>query len=74
MGSSQASLSSLAELESGSASGEPCTYEVLPTTEIMDGTGNTSVFIQRYGDTSLLGAFSCLKMNYVAFQFFTFDV
>uniref|UniRef100_A0A8B9PK91 Phosphatase and actin regulator n=1 Tax=Apteryx owenii TaxID=8824 RepID=A0A8B9PK91_APTOW len=38
LSSSQVSLPALAELESGSASGEPCSYEVLPTTEIMDGT------------------------------------
>ncbi|XP_043396028.1 phosphatase and actin regulator 1 isoform X5 [Chelonia mydas] len=37
LSSSQISLPGLAELESGSASGEPCTYEVLPTTDIMDG-------------------------------------
>ncbi|XP_068787921.1 phosphatase and actin regulator 1 isoform X1 [Struthio camelus] len=37
LSSSQVSLPALAELESGSASGEPCSYEVLPTTEIMDG-------------------------------------
>uniref|UniRef100_A0A452IY29 Phosphatase and actin regulator n=1 Tax=Gopherus agassizii TaxID=38772 RepID=A0A452IY29_9SAUR len=38
LSSSQISLPGLAELESGSASGEPCSYEVLPTTDIMDGT------------------------------------
>ncbi|XP_074843779.1 phosphatase and actin regulator 1 isoform X3 [Carettochelys insculpta] len=38
LSSSQLSLPALAELESGSASGEPCTYEVLPTTDIMDGS------------------------------------
>ncbi|XP_015710203.1 phosphatase and actin regulator 1 isoform X5 [Coturnix japonica] len=38
LSSSQVSLPALAELESGSAPGEPCSYEVLPTTEIMDGT------------------------------------
>ncbi|KAM6142010.1 phosphatase and actin regulator 1 isoform 1-T1 [Phoenicopterus ruber ruber] len=38
LSSSQVSLPALAELESGPASGEPCSYEVLPTTEIMDGT------------------------------------
>ncbi|XP_043362961.1 phosphatase and actin regulator 1 isoform X5 [Dermochelys coriacea] len=37
LSSSQISLPGLAELESGSTSGEPCTYEVLPTTDIMDG-------------------------------------
>ncbi|XP_035175446.1 phosphatase and actin regulator 1 isoform X3 [Oxyura jamaicensis] len=37
LSSSQVSLPALAELESGSAPGEPCSYEVLPTTEIMDG-------------------------------------
>lgn len=40
LSSSQVSLPALAELESGPAPGEPCSYEVLPTTEIMDGTGN----------------------------------
>ncbi|XP_030338351.2 phosphatase and actin regulator 1 isoform X8 [Strigops habroptila] len=38
LSSSQVSLPALAELESGPAPGEPCSYEVLPTTEIMDGT------------------------------------
>ncbi|XP_053874736.1 phosphatase and actin regulator 1 isoform X1 [Malaclemys terrapin pileata] len=38
LSSSQISLPGLAELESGSTSGEPCSYEVLPTTDIMDGT------------------------------------
>ncbi|XP_006138825.1 phosphatase and actin regulator 1 isoform X2 [Pelodiscus sinensis] len=38
LSSSQLSLPALAELESGSASGEPCAYEVLPSTDIMDGT------------------------------------
>uniref|UniRef100_A0A8C0ARW5 Phosphatase and actin regulator n=1 Tax=Buteo japonicus TaxID=224669 RepID=A0A8C0ARW5_9AVES len=38
LSSSQVSLPALAELESGPASGEPCSYEVLPTTDIMDGT------------------------------------
>ncbi|KAH1176842.1 hypothetical protein KIL84_010544 [Mauremys mutica] len=38
LSSSQISLPGLAELESGSASGEPCSYEVHPTTDIMDGT------------------------------------
>ncbi|XP_050747229.1 phosphatase and actin regulator 1 [Gymnogyps californianus] len=38
LSSSQVSLPALAELESGPPSGEPCSYEVLPTTEIMDGT------------------------------------
>ncbi|KAM6281799.1 phosphatase and actin regulator 1 isoform 3-T3 [Porphyrio hochstetteri] len=38
LSSSQVSLPALAELDSGPASGEPCSYEVLPTTEIMDGT------------------------------------
>ncbi|XP_069709772.1 phosphatase and actin regulator 1 isoform X2 [Phaenicophaeus curvirostris] len=38
LSSSQVSLPALAELESGPASGEACSYEVLPTTEIMDGT------------------------------------
>ncbi|KAM6444897.1 phosphatase and actin regulator 1 isoform 1-T1 [Rhynochetos jubatus] len=38
LSSSQVSLPALAELESGPTSGEPCSYEVLPTTEIMDGT------------------------------------
>ncbi|XP_065254404.1 phosphatase and actin regulator 1 [Emys orbicularis] len=38
LSSSQISLPGLAELDSGSASGEPCSYEVLPTTDIMDGT------------------------------------
>ncbi|XP_032649179.1 phosphatase and actin regulator 1 isoform X2 [Chelonoidis abingdonii] len=38
LSSSQISLPGLAELESGSVSGEPCSYEVLPTTDIMDGT------------------------------------
>ncbi|XP_054674186.1 phosphatase and actin regulator 1 isoform X3 [Grus americana] len=38
LSSSQVSLPALAELESGPASGEPCSYEVLPTTEIMDRT------------------------------------
>ncbi|XP_009473701.1 PREDICTED: phosphatase and actin regulator 1 isoform X1 [Nipponia nippon] len=38
LSSSQVSLPALAELESGPVSGEPCSYEVLPTTEIMDGT------------------------------------
>uniref|UniRef100_A0A8C6ZIF5 Phosphatase and actin regulator n=1 Tax=Nothoprocta perdicaria TaxID=30464 RepID=A0A8C6ZIF5_NOTPE len=38
LSSSQVSLPALAELESGSASVEPCSYEVLPTPEIMDGT------------------------------------
>ncbi|XP_072185653.1 phosphatase and actin regulator 1 isoform X5 [Excalfactoria chinensis] len=38
LSSSQVSLPALAELETGSAPGEPCSYEVLPTTEIMDGT------------------------------------
>ncbi|XP_059671243.1 phosphatase and actin regulator 1 [Gavia stellata] len=38
LSSSQVSLPALAELETGPASGEPCSYEVLPTTEIMDGT------------------------------------
>ncbi|XP_067424491.1 phosphatase and actin regulator 1 isoform X2 [Emydura macquarii macquarii] len=38
LSSSQVSLPTLVELESGSASGESCTYEVLPTTDIMDGT------------------------------------
>lgn len=40
LSSSQVSLPALAELESGPTSGEPCSYEVLPTTDIMDGTGN----------------------------------
>lgn len=49
LSSSQVSLPALAELESGPASGEPCSYEVLPTTEIMDGTGNTfSALWSRY--------------------------
>ncbi|KAF4790910.1 Phosphatase and actin regulator 1 [Turdus rufiventris] len=38
LSSSQVSLPALAELESVPASVEPCSYEVLPTTEIMDGT------------------------------------
>ncbi|XP_009882483.1 PREDICTED: phosphatase and actin regulator 1 isoform X1 [Charadrius vociferus] len=38
LSSSQVSLPALAELESGPTSGEPCSYEVLPTAEIMDGT------------------------------------
>ncbi|XP_039381152.1 phosphatase and actin regulator 1 isoform X1 [Mauremys reevesii] len=38
LSSSQISLPGLAELESVSASGEPCSYEVHPTTDIMDGT------------------------------------
>ncbi|XP_040442532.1 phosphatase and actin regulator 1 isoform X1 [Falco biarmicus] len=38
LSSSQVSLPALAELESVPAPGEPCSYEVLPTTEIMDGT------------------------------------
>uniref|UniRef100_A0A8D0G3H4 Phosphatase and actin regulator n=1 Tax=Sphenodon punctatus TaxID=8508 RepID=A0A8D0G3H4_SPHPU len=38
LSSSQASLPTLSELESCSASGEPCSYDVLPTSEIMDGT------------------------------------
>ncbi|NXM94513.1 PHAR1 regulator, partial [Sylvia borin] len=37
LSSSQVSLPALAELESVPASVEPCSYEVLPTTEIMDG-------------------------------------
>lgn len=40
LSSSQVSLPALAELESVPASVESCSYEVLPTTEIMDGTGN----------------------------------
>uniref|UniRef100_A0A8D2LYU4 Phosphatase and actin regulator n=1 Tax=Varanus komodoensis TaxID=61221 RepID=A0A8D2LYU4_VARKO len=38
LSSSQASLPALSELEPCSASGDSCTYEVLPTPEIMDGT------------------------------------
>ncbi|XP_030122897.1 phosphatase and actin regulator 1 isoform X2 [Taeniopygia guttata] len=38
LSSSQVSLPALAELESVPASVESCSYEVLPTTEIMDGT------------------------------------
>ncbi|XP_039242595.1 phosphatase and actin regulator 1 isoform X2 [Pipra filicauda] len=38
LSSSQVSLPALTELESVPASVEPCSYEVLPTTEIMDGT------------------------------------
>ncbi|XP_057226434.1 phosphatase and actin regulator 1 isoform X2 [Malurus melanocephalus] len=38
LSSSQVSLPALAELESVPASVEPCSYEVLPATEIMDGT------------------------------------
>ncbi|NXK64335.1 PHAR1 regulator, partial [Sylvietta virens] len=38
LSSSQVSLPALAELESVPTSVEPCSYEVLPTTEIMDGT------------------------------------
>ncbi|XP_053106872.1 phosphatase and actin regulator 1 isoform X3 [Hemicordylus capensis] len=36
--SSQASLPALSELDPCSATGDSCTYEVLPTPEIMDGT------------------------------------
>lgn len=39
LSSSQASLPSLSELESCSAAGDPCSYDILPTPEIMDGTG-----------------------------------
>ncbi|XP_056340989.1 phosphatase and actin regulator 1 isoform X4 [Oenanthe melanoleuca] len=38
LSASQVSLPALAELESVPAAVEPCSYEVLPTTEIMDGT------------------------------------
>ncbi|KAH0617918.1 hypothetical protein JD844_016662 [Phrynosoma platyrhinos] len=38
LSSSQISLPALSELEPCSASGDSCTYEVLPTPEIMDGT------------------------------------
>uniref|UniRef100_A0ABM5GAN5 Phosphatase and actin regulator n=1 Tax=Pogona vitticeps TaxID=103695 RepID=A0ABM5GAN5_9SAUR len=38
LSSSQLSLPALSDLESCSASGDSCTYEVLPTPEIMDGT------------------------------------
>ncbi|KAM9165195.1 phosphatase and actin regulator 1 isoform 1-T1 [Pangshura tecta] len=38
LSSSQISLPGLAELESGSTSGESCSYEMHPTTDIMDGT------------------------------------
>lgn len=45
LSSSQVSLPALAELESVPASVEPCSYEVLPTTEIMDGAGNISFML-----------------------------
>ncbi|KAJ7338536.1 hypothetical protein JRQ81_012438 [Phrynocephalus forsythii] len=38
LSSSQLSLSALSELEPCSSSGDSCTYEVLPTPDIMDGT------------------------------------
>uniref|UniRef100_A0A8C8RTZ4 Phosphatase and actin regulator n=1 Tax=Pelusios castaneus TaxID=367368 RepID=A0A8C8RTZ4_9SAUR len=38
LSSSQLSLPTLAELNGSSAPGEHCTYEMLPTTDIMDGT------------------------------------